>query len=145
MRRMHGFTLIELMIVVAIVGILSAIALPVYSVYLARVQAVEALTMGSGLQTNISMHYWEHGVFPPAGGPLLNDALLLGGKYIPVGNMTVLPDVGVIEAKFALGANAGTSMKMTPKISVAPGTGNHIIQWTCSGLARASHLPSGCR
>ena len=59
-----GFTLIELMIVVAIIGILAAVAIPSYQDYTARAQVSEALTLTSGYKTAVTEYYTNNGVFP---------------------------------------------------------------------------------
>ena len=137
-----GFTLIELMIVVAIIGILAAIAMPAYRDYTARAQASEGIKASMGVQVDVGTEYAENGAFPPAGHPVIADAALLEGKYFPAGNLTVAPDTGVISIAFASGANAAHTMTLTPQAAAGA---NQIARWQCTGLARASHLPSGCR
>ena len=61
-----GFTLIELMIVVAIIGILAAIAIPQYQAYTGRAQAAEALNLFSGVKTSLGEYFNENAAWPAA-------------------------------------------------------------------------------
>jgi len=92
-RLNSGFTLIELMIVVAIIGILAAVAIPQYQNYVARAQVAEGLSLATVVKTAVTEYYSVHGVLPPSGQVSL-DAMheLLGlptstsggikGKYV---------------------------------------------------------------
>ncbi|SBO73039.1 pilin monomer [Neisseria gonorrhoeae] len=60
-----GFTLIELMIVIAIVGILAAVALPAYQDYTARAQVSEAILLAEGQKSAVTEYYLNHGEWPP--------------------------------------------------------------------------------
>src|ERR1700726_3268307 len=62
--RQHGFTLIELMIVIAIIGILAAIAIPAYQNYTIRSQVTEGLSLADGFKTSVSEYYDQNGTWP---------------------------------------------------------------------------------
>ena len=64
MKNIQGFTLIELMVVVSIIGILATVALPRYQVYIHRSEMVEALSMASTIRENITSYYVETQSFP---------------------------------------------------------------------------------
>lgn len=64
MQKQQGFTLIELMIVVAIIGILAAIAIPQYQNYVARSQVAEAISLLNGAKTGVEQYMAESGQFP---------------------------------------------------------------------------------
>ena len=67
MKKQQGFTLIELMIAVAIIGILAAVAIPQYQSYVARAQVSEAVTLLGGLKTPVIDYYAMNGEFPSVG------------------------------------------------------------------------------
>ena len=80
-KSKHGFTLIELMIVVAIIGILAAVAIPSYQDYTARSQMVEALNLLSGVKTPVGDYYSNFGAWPI--GSDFNDTVpQQDGKYV---------------------------------------------------------------
>ncbi|EAS63729.1 pilin [Photobacterium angustum] len=67
MKKQQGFTLIELMIVVAVIGVLSAIAIPAYQKYVAKAEVASALATLTGIKTNVEARTVETGQFPDAG------------------------------------------------------------------------------
>ena len=75
-RASFGFTLIELMIVVAIIGILAAVAIPQYQNYVARTQVAEGLSLASGIMTALAEYYDVHGEFPPGRNVATNFTVL---------------------------------------------------------------------
>lgn len=140
--RQGGFTLIELMIVIAIIGILAALAIPAYQDYLARTQASEALVVTAGLKNDIAVKYWDKGHFPPAGDDLMATTQLLQGKYFSAGGAVLTPDTGVITITFDKGANSGKNVIITP---VPQSTNRQIISWKCSGSVGERRLPTSCQ
>ena len=141
-QKQQGFTLIELMIVIAIIGILAALAIPAYQDYLARTQASEALVVTAGLKNDIAVKYWDKNYFPPAGDDLMQTALSLQGKYFSAGGAVLSPDNGVITISFDKGANAGKNVVITP---VPQSVNRQIISWKCSGTAGIRRLPASCQ
>lgn len=140
-KMQKGFTLIELMIVVAIIGILAAIALPAYQDYTGRAQATEALSATAGIRADIGVTYSETGSFPAAGDSAITEALLLEGNYFGAGGVVLTPATGVITITFNDGVHDTDSMTLTPQENAG---NTQIIGWECGGLT-AKFLPSACR
>jgi type IV pilus assembly protein PilA len=145
-----GFTLIELMIVVAIIGILAAIAIPAYQNYLIRSQVTEGLSLADSWEVSIAEYFSNNGKFSVCATPATAGCLQMGasavstGKY--VGSVTVGGGGGILisysstapfQANAAIG---GFTLGLTPYLDV-----NNDIVWVCGGAAvpTGATLPAG--
>lgn len=139
-----GFTLIELMIVIAIIGILAAIAIPAYQDYTIRAQVSEGLSLGDGAKTAIVEYYNNTGKFPPSNlsaGLATNTSIK--GNYVT--QLDVAPVAGQIQITYGNKANTAITGGILALSAITSGGGS--VQFTCkaiSGIA-AKYLPSSCR
>jgi len=137
-KTQKAFTLIELMITVAIVGILAAVAIPAYIDYTIRGQVSEAFTLSEGIKAYMAEYYADNGEFPvsyPSGIP--------SGKYVKAitinsGNPPYLA--------ITFGNAANSELRVAGYITLTPvDDGNGNIHWACAQLnGKKSWLPSSC-
>lgn len=158
-RLVKGFTLIELMIVVAIIGILAAIAIPAYQDYIIRAQISEGLSLASPAKTAINEYYHEKGTAPSdrALAGLTENAEDTSSNYVSSVNI----NNGAIVITYGNKSNktiSGKTLTLTPYVSA-----DHSISWRCqnasqppnseemegasyeAGTILNRYLPSNCR
>lgn len=144
-----GFTLIELMIVIAIIGILAVIALPAYQDYTARAQVSEAFALAEGQKAAVVEYYADKGAYPSSNAAAgVADKAKITGKYV---NEVAIGGKGVITATMKeKNVNAAISKKtltLTPEASVSndatknPGS----FTWKCGGTIDKKYRPAACR
>jgi type IV pilus assembly protein PilA len=124
----QGFTLIELMIVIAIIGILAAIAIPAYQNYTIRSQVTEGLTLGDGWKTAITEYYATTGNWPAQAQ--LTGTCVSAGKYETAVTVTT---GGVVQITYGNQANSkisGCNLAIVPYVNA-----NSDILWKCGTAA----------
>jgi type IV pilus assembly protein PilA len=142
MKKQQGFTLIELMIVVAIIGILAAIAIPAYQDYTIRAQVSEGLNLSGGAKAAVTEYFQDRGILPTTNAQAgLGAAASITGKY--VSSVTVGAD-GVLTVLYG---NEAHSVINTNSVLMSPDTtSGGSVQWDCAGSGiLPKHLPSACR
>jgi len=135
-----GFTLIELMIVVAIIGILAAIAIPQYQDYTIRSKLTEALNLAAPAKLGVAESYASNGSLPPDNATA-GIAAAITSKYVA---SLLIGANGVITVTVQ-GINStipidGGTITLTPDV-----TDTSRVDWTCSSSLADKYLPANCR
>ena len=142
MKKQQGFTLIELMIVVAIIGILAAIAIPAYSDYTIRAQVSEGITLAGGAKAAVSEFVMDTGRFPSdnaTAGIALPASI--NGKYT-----TSVTNAGGL-LTIAYGGTDGHPNISTKTLNLSARTSTGSVVWACptSGSVQPKYRPATCR
>jgi len=143
MKRQQGFTLIELMIVVAIIGILAAIAIPAYQDYTIRAKVSEGLNLASASKTGVAEYYNAQGTYPTT-----NSQAGVASSGSIVGTYTssvAIGTAGLITVTY----NSTETKIAGKKITLTPTTHAGSITWACgvpaSNPVANQYLPPNCR
>ena len=142
-KMQQGFTLIELMIVVAIIGILAAIAIPAYQDYMIRSKVTESMAAAAACKTSVTEYYQSQGSFPAdisAAG-----CSSVATKY--VASLVVANGVISVTTASNLG-NSGADSKVLAMSPIVDGSGN-LTEWNCKPASGTTvgtkYLPAICR
>jgi type IV pilus assembly protein PilA len=135
-----GFTLIELMIVVAIVGILAAIALPAYQDYTVRARVSEAAAAAGACKTAVAEFYASNASLPADTSEAGCSGTTATTQYVASTNVAAGVITVSLSADSRLGAAGGGSLTLSP----TTGAGNVISTWICSGTP-VKYMPGSCR
>ena len=137
----RGFTLIELMIVVAIIGILAMIAIPAYQNYIIRAQIAEGLALSDTIKVAVAEYHDQSGTFPANNSDAtLGSPTNYTGSYVDSISVTG----AVISIQYGHGANSKINGDTVTITAVAnPGS----LEWVCTsgGSISETYLPTSCR
>lgn len=142
MNKQQGFTLIELMIVVAIIGILAAVAIPAYQDYTVRAKVTEGLSLASGAKTSVAEYYSSEGTLPTSNAEAgMSQATSINGNNV---SQVAVLGTGTIQITFSGAPINGALLDLVPQVDPDGGP----LTWDCGAGATdlaAKYRPSSCR
>ena len=140
-RVQQGFTLIELMIVVAIIGILAAVALPAYRDYTVRAKVTEVILAASSGKTSIAEQAATYGAMPSTASGLINPQTSAYVATVAYANGSATTGTITATASTKETAISGSTVTLAGTFDTSTGQ----VAWVCSGTINAKYLPSSCK
>ena len=135
----QGFTLIELMIVVAIIGILAAVAIPSYQDYTKRAHVSEGFGLAGAAKTGVSEYYSSEGAWPASNTDAgLSQATSITGNAV---NSVSVGSSGVITISY----NTKVDSTDNSTVQLTPANNEGSISWACTGNVPSKLRPANCR
>jgi|Laugresp1bdmlbsn_1035097.scaffolds.fasta_scaffold15060_2 type IV pilus assembly protein PilA len=132
-KMQQGFTLIELMIVIAIIGILAAVALPAYQDYTIRAKASELILASSSAKQSVSEYVIVNGTVP-------NDSFSVQDNTSTMVDSVVWSSGAITITGSFTGLGATVVITMTPSLTASGG-----VEWVCSPTSGTRFMPSSCQ
>ena len=145
----HGFTLIELMIVVAIIGILAAIAIPAYQDYIARSQMTESMVLADGLKVKVAEAFSQDGSCPSNAAAAVGGIDLatdINGKYITsvTSGGTATATGGCTVVALLNSTTTATPIRAATVTYTLANADKGSYTWACTSTAAQKYVPKPC-